>query len=148
MVWMCRRWSSSRLPANSIFNFRSLSYTHEVNSKRPGTFHTFQTGGFPGGPCNKRVRNICHKFARGKSLDCETLPYMEEISRNATILGVHAIYMESMIKETVVMGGACVWVEQVSKGWQALLWKKYISPLPPRWWWVGQVPRQQAVLKI
>ena len=132
VVWMCRRWGSSRLPAISILildlKIEFYSFFYEFHSsKRPGTFHTFQTGGFPGGPCNKRVRNVCHKFSRGKALDCETLPYMEEISRNATILGVHAIYMESMIKETVVMGGACVWVEQVSKGWQALLWKKYIT---------------------
>ena len=64
-------------------------------------------------------------FARGKALGCETLPFvaeiirpnhhpeMEETIRNATMLGVHAISHGANDK-VVLMGGACMWVGQVS----------------------------------
>ena len=85
--------------------------------------HTFQTGGFPGGPCKTRVRNVCNIFAWGKALDCETLPNVEEISRNATILSVHAIYGANDKRRTVVMGRACGRSMCVGGAGFQLLWK-------------------------
>ena len=83
-----------------MFNFRSKSiwkreifsflvFIQDQNMEQV-TIHTFQTGRLPGGPCKRKVRREWIILARGKALVCETLPYVEEISRNATILGVHA----------------------------------------------------------
>ena len=77
-------------------------------------------------PEKRKVRRVWIIFATGKALVCEALPYIEEISRNATILGVHAIShgendeRDSFDGRSMYVGGAST--------------MENISLLPPRQW--------------